>query len=257
MLATKKQVGADGKGAARRSPAKFFCAALIPIFGTVSACGGETGRSRTDLDLEAMGRVTLPLQNVYGFEVTVNEAKISVDKIAFFEGAPLFSFLRTWRSMFIATAYAHPGHYEPGEALADVSGPMVLDLLGPPLVASGNGVTGSYRSVELTLKPSPELGGATVRILGTARRDGISRSFRANLSLDEAIEGIAGGFEIERSLARVRFIVELERWVERIDFSQIASGTEELEVNTQPYNAFLRGVRNTSAYRFEVKESVQ
>lgn len=225
---------------------------ILAVVTLTAGCGGDTGRGRTDIGLEITGSSPTAIENIYGFEVIVEEAVLSVDAVEFFEGSPLFS-RSWWPIVLVRSAHAHPGHYEPGEALADVLGPFVIDLMDAPASVFGNGVTGDYRSAQIRLRPTPELDGASVRIGGVARRDGLETRFVGQLVLDETIEGIAAGFVVNESQVAISLNIDMQAWLSRIDFSQLMVDGS-FTVDTQPYSALLRGVRNTSAYRFEMEE---
>ena len=230
---------------ASRGPPVLVAALLL------AACGGDTGRGRTHFDFEVSGAPGASFTTSAGYEVALSEARLSLARVEFFEGEPLFS-ARTLERLVVSVAHAHPGHYQEGEALADVLTPAVVDLLAAPHALEGDGVTGDYRSARIALSPDPALGGSAV-VTGTARRDGAEFPFSGRLRLDEAVTGVAVGHAVSTAEGRFSLKVHLETWLDRVEFDEVGPSAE-LEPDTQPHNAWLRGVRNTSAYRFEFEE---
>ena len=231
-----------------------FWAPLIALTVALAgvACGGDTGRSRTRFDLSVRGDPGATFTTSAGYDVTLTAARISVAKVEFFDGEPLFS-EKGVLDLIVGTAHAHPGHYQEGEALGDVLTPAVVDLLSDaPPTLEGNGVTGAYRSARVDIAPGSE-GEASVVIAGTARRDGVDHPFAGELRLDESVAGVAVGHRVDGARGRFAMRVHLPTWLDRAEFDEVGpSGA--LEPNTQPHTAWLRGVRNTSAYRFDFDE---
>lgn len=232
---------------------------LFPALLCTLACGSDTARTRIDFAVEA-GALAHdgPITTVGGWTVELSTAELSVAGLYFFEGEPLFARVdrrpmhQRLLGMVIGTAYAHPGHYVEGEALADLLQPVTLDLLAPDQrLGQANGVSGAYNSVRVVLKPAAALDNHTARIAGTATKDGVTVRFTASLNLDKAIEGVAFGADLEASGGKVHLAIDPAEWVRRIDFGTLDTTQEvELQEGTQPYNAFIRGVENTAAFHF-------
>lgn len=225
----------------------------------VAACGSDTARSRVNFRVSAQALPhDGPLVTETGWTVELSEARLHLEGLYFFEGEPLFSRVdrRPWPQrlgdLVVGTAYAHPGHYVEGEALADLLQPVTLDLLaGPTELGQAHGVSGAYNSARVVLSPNPELGDQAVRILGRATKNGVTVQFRGALTLEQPIEGVAFGQDIEASDGQVRLEIDLGEWVRRIDFGTLPTGAEvELSPDTQAHNAFSRGVNNTTAFHF-------
>lgn len=244
------------KGPVRRAQNSGRRAALSIAIGAAAsaACGdADTGRGRTAFDLQ-IAQAATTFTTSAGYDVQLSEARISIQRVEFFEGDPLFTRRASPWPQLIASAYAHPGHYQEGEALADVLTPLVVDLTGDPTTsAPGNGVTGEYRSARITLAPDPTLDGATVSAAGTATKSGVSTTFSGTLALDEAVTGIAVLQSVDVAQGRFTLTVEVPTWLDRVEFDEVGPSSE-LEPETQPHNAWIRGVRNTSAYTFHFEE---
>lgn len=207
------------------------------------ACGGDTGRSRTSFDVDVAG-IGSASTNDHGWSVALTRAEMRIGELAFFEGEPLFS----WRALVgIPSAYAHPGHYMEGDALAELLEAKDFDLLAAAPVAYGtaNGVTGEYNSAEVRIEH--------VTIEGTATKGDQTVSFSADVALDADVVGIAFGAPVQRASGRVELRVDLAKWLARADFTGAADGP--LLPESQPHRAFMRGLVNTSSFLFERKET--
>ncbi|WNG55121.1 hypothetical protein F0U59_10270 [Archangium gephyra] len=226
------------------------------------SCG--TGAQRRTFPVEmAVQPMTGP--NERGWTVTPESIHVSVGTVRFYEGRVLLS--SRWPrfepyALLGGTAWAHPGHYVPGDALGEVLKTTTVDLLAaqPSVLGEANAVTGDYGSMELTLSSATAasdtqdlLRGHMVRIQGLATHsDGRRVRFDAEMNLPKPIEGIRFERTLEQEVGRVRITVELARWLGRIDFATAspagASGVSTFPAESQAMNALVRGVEDTSAY---------
>ncbi len=202
---------------------------------------GDTGQNRITLALTVSGE-NVRSTNESGWDVTISEAKLRMGPIRFYEGEPLFSW-RSLRQWVVADAYAHPGHYVEGEALAEMLEVQSFDLLGAPVLLSAQGVTGSYRSAEVDVPTDALI------VAGTATKNGVSKNFSATLTEGFSVKGISFGAEVTGTQGAVELRVDLARWVERIHFDGLDEGP--LMPGSQAHNALIRGANNTSAFQFE------
>jgi len=248
-------------------PLALALALAAPLGG---ACG-ESGPKRVTLPVEVAGSAAAALANEHGYTVELTAAKAHLGPIYFFSGEPLFTrrggelppaahsapwHRRLWRELLGGgVAHAHPGHYQEGDALGEVLQPATFDLLAADSAPLGEaaGVTGRYRSAQVTLSNGADNDGHAVVIAGTARKGDERVDFSAALDLELDVRGVAFGAEISDGAGRVRLTVDLARWIERVDFSALdgASGPVTIDAATpQADNALRRGVENTSAYLF-------
>jgi hypothetical protein len=229
-------------------------ASLLFLALPLTACSGDDGRSYTQLALEVEG-LAPTAANHYGYTVTLTRAEADLGPVRFFEGEPLFSQLRREAlGLIISTAYAHPGHYQEGSAVAELLDPHVVDLLGGVVsLGTADGVTGDYNSAELTFGPSAALDGAAIRLSGTAEKDGVQRPFTATLTDAVKIEGIAFGAPVDAVTGKIRITVDLASWLDRVDFSTLGPDGV-FTPGEQPHNALSRGVDNTSSIHFSIVE---
>jgi hypothetical protein len=230
----------------------------------VEACGGAGSSRRIRFAVEVSSLSATDLPNDHGYTVEIREAKLALAALQFFAGDPLFagtssvdrSALRRIAALAATPlARAHPGHYQEGEAMAELNVQQTIDLLSPVPTALGqaNGVTGRYGSLRLTLAPTAAQA-PTISLGGVARKGESIVAFSADLVLSESIVGIAVEETLEGDNQRVRLTVDLAKWIEQIDFSLLVgtSETATLVEGTQAHNGLVRGVRNTAAYRCEL-----
>lgn len=239
-------------------------------FAMVTAfhCGPMgTGGARTSIQANVRGALPTSATST-GWSVTYEQALVSVDTLRWNVGEPVFEARlrqRFLRSISIGTAFAHPGHYSPGEALADVSVGRVIDLLGPTVQLNAiTAVTGTSNSAAILLAPADATRaagtrlsvGSSVRAQGTAVKDGAMVRFRLEIPDAIDIQGSPAHGEIRADgSTSFELAVDLGLWLDRADFSTIAmaapamDGVIEPAADSQVRNAFVRGVSNGAAYR--------
>jgi hypothetical protein len=251
---------------------------------SLQACGGddsdETGGKRVVLRT----RVTVAPEAMNGFDtglgwhVALDKLIITAGPFHYFDGAPPVVRVERespsrWASRLLGlgTAFAHPGHYEPGNALGEMLESTSVDLLaGPAELPDGEGVTGTYRSARFTFPESAggpfagELGTHVVVVEGTATKTGEdTRVFRAvgdyaEIAKSEAKAEIEGCQFVETRVegdGTVTLTVQPSVWFDIVDFSVSDPGAvgapAELPAGSQPSVAFSQGLAQLSAYRFE------
>jgi hypothetical protein len=238
----------------------LLTAALVSVASV--QCGDDaTGRQRVTFDVSARG-VRLEGDTSLGWHVRVESAFAAVGPIRWYEGAPLFG--RLLRG-FSGVAWAHPGHYVPGGALADINTRAVVDLTSPSatLVGHAGGVSGTSRSAHFELHgPEVDLGparqvlrGRTLIVRGTATRGDATVRFDASLLLDVNIEGIPASAVFDGSPGRWAVDIDLTNWLDRVDFTMVPppadpGGVSTFSEGSQPANALYRGVVSGASYRF-------
>jgi hypothetical protein len=245
-----------------RRPAVF-----VPLLGALASlaaahCGDDsTGRSRITVD--AVVRGTDPgFTTSTGWRVTVAEARVVLGPLRWYEGAPLFSRTRLERLLGVSVAYAHPGHYVAGEALADITARRVVDLLPPGGTAlpQGNGVTGIAQSAAIELRPAEAtvadaatLHGGTLYVRGDATKDGRTVRFDCAPALTQTVQGIPARGDMATS-GRWEITIDLRTWIDRADFATVAEPATPGGVVTltegQPFNAITRTAPAASGFAF-------
>lgn len=228
-------------------PRLALCAMLLV------GCGDDTtGRSRVRYDVRARG-VDTTFTTSRGWTVQIAEARVSLGALRWYEGPPIFA-LRWWeRALGVSVAHAHPGHYEPGAALADMLTPRVVDLsAGAVALGTADGVTGAAQSVHLELRPAPTTGDtATVFVRGEATLASQRVRFRGALPLTLNLEGVTAPGNIDNTAWELQ--VSVGRWVDRVDFSALTPSAPDAEVeftaDSQAANALYRAATNVGSYR--------
>jgi hypothetical protein len=230
---------------------------MRPRFALVAllfmGCGDDTtGRTRVRFDVRARG-VDTTFTTSRGWSVRVTEARVSLGPLRWYEGPPIFA-LRWWeRALGVSVAHAHPGHYVPGAALADMLAPRVVDLTaGAVVLSAADGVTGPAQSAHMELQPPPAGGDtATVFVRGEATLASQRVRFRGSLALALNLEGVTAPGDIDRTPWELQ--VSVGRWVDRVDFAVLTPSAPDAEVefatDSQAANAFYRAATNVGSYR--------
>lgn len=213
------------------------------LLASLAACGG-TGRSRRTFPVEIAAKLpTAP--NDFGWAVTLERASVGVGPVRFFTGKVAIARRFDLSSLFIGTAYAHPGHYMQGEALAELLTTAEVDLLGAPVeLGIAEAVTGEYGSLQLTL------GNPGATLAGTATKDGTTVRFVTSaVTPPTPLEGVAFERDLQTELGAVRIEVEIAKWLRRMDFSKapVVDGLATVD-SGEALNGFERGIEDTSAY---------
>ncbi|NOJ81933.1 hypothetical protein [Myxococcus xanthus] len=231
--------------------------ALAAAATALSGCGSEAERRTFPVEVTS---TPMTGANERGWTVTVESAHLSVGPVRFFEGRALTARRFDWYTLIGGTAHAHPGHYSPGDALAEVLTTRTVDLLTGATLGDASAVTGEYGSLELTLTaptqatdPQGVLSGQTMRVRGTARNaEGVERRFDAMTSLPKPIQGVRFEKSLGMEAGHVRIAVKLGTWLGRIDFATAtdsdADGVYTFPADSQAQNALVRGVEDTTAY---------
>jgi hypothetical protein len=247
----------------------------------IGACGGEdtTSSKRVALKTRVVvdDGVTAPFTNAYGWSIKLSLGAVSIGPLYYFDGAPIFSASLPSRrqdalSRFlgIATAWAHPGHYQPGNAMGQVLEPSSVDLLETPAdLPPGNGVAGVYRSARFTFQDKPqggaaaELEGHVVVLEGEAKKDTMTRLFRAVADVADVLDSYGepklegctfdGEPDVEAD-GTVTVHLKPSVWLDQAEFDAIPESMDEKPVlltpDTEAFKAFARGLKKGSAVIF-------
>lgn len=249
-----------GGGAVTLEAARLGAGVLLGGCGAPST-GGErvtlTTRARSDISDNPV------VANSLGWQVEVTRAELALEHIYYVSG-PAAVLAQSHGLFAVRSAHAHPGHYDAGDVLGELRGPLTLDLLAREArLGEGGGVTGRARSAVVALG---SLGGddgtLAVVLEGEASQADIAIPFRAAVERT-AIENatshlpeIAGcpldDGEIE-SDTTVLLEVAVGVWLDQIDFAEISvpeSGLAVLELDTPSHNAFRRGIAKAIGYQF-------
>lgn len=259
---------------------------LLPLLACAGlglvACSSDDNRTtgkRIVLHGSITGDPTVrsTLTTGFGWDVTLTKAAITTNGFYYFDGPPPTAMHERpkksagerFASLFIGTAWAHPGHYEAGTALGQVvlAAPLTIDLFGaaPIPLPDGEGITGIYRSARFVIPPN----GPGDALLGThvaiaegkaVKHDGSTTTpifFRliadyADVSAsiqNGAVDGCVLDEANVTDSGSISLGITAKVWLNLVDFEKIAPGTEAAPTETKD-PGFSQGVTQLSAYRF-------
>jgi hypothetical protein len=185
----------------------------------------------------------------FGWKVKLEAAAVAVGAIYYFDGPPAFddSLARAPglldRLLSVPSAHAHPGHYQAGDALAQMLTPTSVDAFAPAPLPDATGITGTYRSARVVLGAKPAgpaasaLGGHAAMARGTAERaDGTSKEpihFVVTTDFAEVAKSVVSG-EVDGCVVAeapvdadgtVTMTLKPSVWLDFVDFTGVAPGT--------------------------------
>lgn len=247
--------------------------AVLVSSGGPLGCGdgdgsGTTGR-RISLDVQiAASPGSRELTNAKGWKVVLSKALVSTGALYFYDGEPLFAAGRP-RGGFelVRSAFAHPGHYVPGNAKGELRTGSSVDLLAGATLGGGEGVTGLVQSATFGFGVPPagplsaELGANVIVLEGTATKDAETRVFRAEIAPSELsddprgpqIEGCPFARAEMQGDGTVAVTIDLPMWLAQVDFTEVPASTDGAPVRLEAglaKNQLVRGVKAGLAYRF-------
>jgi hypothetical protein len=217
-----------------------------------------TTRARSDISDNPV------VENSLGWQIEVTHGEVSLDYLYYVSGPPA-GLARQSNGLFsIPSAHAHPGHYDSGDVLGELQGPVTLDLLArETTLGEGGGVTGLARSGIVTLG---SLGGdddsLAVVFEGVASQGDTTIPFRAEVERSAIDNPTSHLPEIDgcplddgeiASDGTVLLEIKVAAWLDRIDFAEVRipeSGLAVLEPDTPPHNALRRGIAKAIGYHF-------
>lgn len=246
----------------------------------VGACDGEgttTTGKHIVLHTEATLGGTADFTNAFLWNIHLEKAIVSVGPFYYFSGAPIVTADHRpapprWdlNPFAIKSAYAHPGHYDPGEALGEMLEPTSFDLLaGVTPMADGDGITSIYRSTQFHWTTPPKgpmaatLGANVVLVEGTAKKDALMKHFRlvggmADVLDPEGLPQVDGctfqEVDVE-SDGKVTAKIWPSVWLDQAEFDDVLDSTDgkpvDVPATDRASKAFVRGLKKGEAYTFE------
>lgn len=251
---------------------------LLEACSSNDATGGKRVVLHTRIELESADLTSF--DTALGWHVALERAFAATGSFAYFDGVPPLMVLGptprssdafAWSQWLgVSVAHAHPGHYQAGNALGEMTEPSSIDLFaGTSALADGHGVTGTYRSGRFSFGSPPvgpfarELAGHAALVEGSATLDGeTTRHFRAFADVEELAkiqpEGNIDGCPFDAvpiaGEGTVTVRIDPSVWFYLVDFSELEPGSEdapsEFEPGSQPRIAFSDGLAQLSAYEF-------
>ena len=236
---------------------RWACLLAVSSCGWLaSACDDQAaGRTRIAFDVVSAGSgqsEALPTAGVR--PIRLDAARLQLGALTFFEGDALFASRSLVDELLsFSSARAHPGHYTPGEALADTAAIGVIDLLAnEPQVITADGLSGAYGSMTL-----PLVGGETLVLEGAVLADGAELPFRVVVDLAHDVEGIAC-VVAEMTGRRVRVDVQVPELVRRIDTDLLPAASDtaiDLGTTAQALNAMERALESQTTFLITPEEA--
>jgi hypothetical protein len=272
-------LSSDAHGS-RSAVALLFAATLA--MGCGNATNSTTGKRvtfATKVTFESASDAEF--DTAFGWHVKVDKAAVAVGGLYYFDGEPAFvqndprrrGPLEHLASWFEGTAYAHPGHYQSGDALGEMLQPGSVDLFATPVaLGAGDGISGTYRSARFAFaqkivgKAASELDGHVAFAEGTASKPGDGGTgeihFRIAADYDDVAakvtEGQVDGCEFkETQIANDGTVVLSLKpgiWFDLVDFTKVDPGTSaaptEIPKGDIAQIGFALGLVQLTAYDF-------
>ncbi len=253
-------------------------AAIGTALGACDVDPQTTTGKRIVLHTEATLGGTAEFTNAFQWTIHIDKALVSTGPFYYFSGAPIVTAdnrtpTRDLNPFAIKHAYAHPGHYVPGETLGEMLESSSFDLVaGVTPLADGDGITGVYRSTQFHWQAPPtgpaaaELGANVVLLEGTAKKDALIKHFRlvggmADVLDPEALPQVDGctftEFDVQ-SDGKVTAKIWPSIWLDQAEFDDVPDSPDGKPVDVPADNraakAFVRGLKKGQAYTFEFTE---
>ena len=229
---------------------------------------GTTGR-RIALEVEiAASPGAKQFTNAKGWNVSLGKAVVSTGALYFYDGETLFAAAPKSRPRsFVAVAFAHPGHYVPGNAMGEMLTPSSADLLTGGALGRGDGVTGAVRSATFAFSApatgpmAADLGQSVIVLEGSATKGDDTRLFRAEIGPDE-MKDAKGKLQIEgcpfapadmQSDGVVTVTIDLPMWLDQVEFDEVPVSEDGKPVLLAPglaKNQLVRGAKGGLSYGF-------
>lgn len=262
----------------RRSVLPLFCSLALFQSACSSASSTTTGKRITLKTKIVAPDATAPFATAMGWNVSISKLVVSTGAFYYFDGATIFSQATPRESaptraverlLGIKTAWAHPGHYIPGEARGQMLTATTVDLrAGSVDLAVGDGVTGIVRSATFSFGSpatgplASEVGAHVVVIEGTATKGSDTRIFRAELAATDLLDtqgkpAVEGCTFTETTLegdGTVTATVKLPLWFDQVEFDTIAASTDSkpalMKADDLGRKELVRGMKAADGYVF-------
>jgi hypothetical protein len=238
---------------------------LGPIACDDEGGSGTTGR-RITLDVKiAASPESRQFTNARGWNVTMTKALVATGAFYFYDGETLYA--AAPRRGLVRPAFAHPGHYVPGNAKGEMLTASSADLLAGATLGWGAGVTGPVRSATFTFAApaagpaAAELGANVIVLEGSATKGVETRSFRVEISPAEVkdpkgltqIEGCPFAPADMQSDGTVTATIKLQAWFDQVAFDDVPKSTDGKPVllaESLARNQVVRGTKGGLSYSF-------
>lgn len=246
-------------------------ASVVVAFSLLSGCGqARTGGRRIEVSTRIQGEALAKtgFENDLGWTIELTRARVALDHLYYVTGESVGA--RLWNP-FVSVAYAHPGHYDAGEVLAEMTDHVAVDLLAEPrALRPREAVTGAAHSTVVafgSLSDAPSVSDAgvsgekTVEVEGHATSGTARVEFRATVATSDLLHADSNLPEVEgcpfdgelSASGTVTCEIRPSVWLDQVDFtafSRNATTQVTFARGSEQHNALVRGVRKAIAYSF-------
>ena len=247
---------------------------LAPFLGCSSTGGDSTTGKRIVLKARVEAPSAASFTSKQGWAVTLSKAAVSTGAFYYYEGATIFaqrppatSANPLARFFPVGNAFAHPGHYQPGNARGEMLTASSVDLVaGGAELGVGDGVTGTVRSATFSFGAPPAgpqaatLGSHVVVLEGKAVKGQDTRLFRAEIDAADIadlenrpiLEGCPFAETELTADGTVTLTVNVPMWFELVEFDQVAASADGKPVTMDGIarNELVRGLKAGDRYVF-------
>jgi len=196
------------------SPVAVALAAFCALAPSLSACGEESHeQTPRDLPLFASGAGlsgTAPTDLGYTVELVRAQVSLRDLQLTILGETHTASSLRPLLSLFVGTAFAHPGHYAGGEVTGELAGSLEYDATpgaDPAPLGTARALPGVYRGANLAFGRAVD--GHTARIEGRAMRQGVTVTFTATLDVASDAQVVGLPFDADLTGDTAGFTAQL------------------------------------------------
>lgn len=254
------------------SPRRFLGVfTILAALVAAAACEPGTGGRRVMFDL-VIEPAPAPrnFRTGLGWDVTLEEACVSVGPLYLHAQPGLSAFLRGAHDWLVPSAHAHPGvdHFNGGEVRGEWLEQIAVELTsgGPVDLGAREGIAGEARSVTIGINPpQPEalgapacLRGHQAYVVGVAVRDDVTVHFEGGLD----IEAVGTKRRVQVSTAvviddhrRLLVTVDPRPWLDQVKFDELvvdpATKRAIVAPGSQATLAWELGIQAAGAFRVE------
>lgn len=263
-----------------------ICFATTLVSSLPSACSssseggsGTTGKRITlAVTVTGSSEAKSSFSNSQGWNITLTKAIAATGPLYYYDGATIFSELEpsaptrvkefVREVLSIKSAFAHPGHYIPGNAKGEFLSASSVDLRTTNALGSGDGVSGFVRSATFSFASpatgpfAAELGSHMVILEGTATKGAEQRVFRAEIDAADVdntknapqVEGCPFTETDMQADGMVTVTVNVKQWFDQVEFDTLPKSSDGKPVlfpnDAIGRNELVRGIKEGLGYQF-------
>jgi hypothetical protein len=254
-------------------------AIALGSLSAIASCESAREAPRVERPIVVDGSHVVEVTTDLGFEINLSEARLALADLEFTTAGELHSARLTpgISRFFVASAHAHPGHYEGGEIIGEAKGRFLVDWFegDEAELATATLIASEYTSANFTFARGDDeldsqdlLSGHTAVLGGVARRDGFELAFTFVVDSPEDRLLVGAPFEatiIENEDGEILFRLEprdelgTSTLFDSVDFESLdadgdgevlidPASTEDAEIDA--YNQLKRRLQTHNHYAF-------